>query len=156
MKCDLCQVSGRAGGAADSRAGEDASRRASHATRRARSAFTLLEVMIATGILFLCLFAILGLVSNTLRNARTLQHRRVDAGMVAAELCTQFANTNQVSEGSGSGDFGDLYPDYGYEWDLMEITNGLCQLDIVVQRRGQPESTLTVLRYLPNFRRTTP
>jgi len=48
------------------------------------SAFTLLEVMIACGIFFIAMFAILGLVSNCLRNARALRHIEVDAGMVAA------------------------------------------------------------------------
>ena len=50
-----------------------------------RSAFTLIEVTIAAGILFMCLFAILALLSNTLRNARSLQRTTLDAGMLAAE-----------------------------------------------------------------------
>jgi len=40
---------------------------------RSARAFTLLEVMIATGILFVAIFAILGLVFANLRNARLLQ-----------------------------------------------------------------------------------
>jgi len=50
------------------------------------AAFTLLEVMIASGILFLCLFAILQLLSSSLRGARILQRTTVDAGMRAGEL----------------------------------------------------------------------
>ena len=42
--------------------------------------------MIACGIFFIAVFAILALVSNTLRNARVLRHIEVDAGMAAAEL----------------------------------------------------------------------
>jgi hypothetical protein len=49
-----------------------------------RTGFTLLEVMIACGIFFMATFAILGLVSNTLRNARGIQRVEVDAGMAAA------------------------------------------------------------------------
>ena len=44
--------------------------------RRGQVAFTLLEVMIACGIFFIAVFAILALVSNTLRNAQRL--RRIE------------------------------------------------------------------------------
>jgi hypothetical protein len=125
---------------------------------RQRSAFTLLEVMIAGGILFMCLFAILALVANGLRNAAILQHQRVDASMAAALLTVQFSTTNQVSEGSGTGDFGKDYPDYRYDWELTQIgTNGLCTLDIVVHGRSlnkKVESELTTLLYLPNLQQT--
>ena len=116
-----------------------------------------MEVMIAGGILFMCLFAILLLVSNTLRNARFLQHTGMDAGMAAAQLYVQLTTTNQVSEGSGTGDLGDLYPDYRYDWELTEIvTNGLCRLDIAVRPRSgarQVDSEMTLLLYLPNLQR---
>ena len=52
---------------------------------KATSGFTLLEVMIASGILFLCLFAILQLLSVSLRNARVLQRTQVDAGKLASQ-----------------------------------------------------------------------
>jgi len=67
-------------------------------------------VMIACGIFFIAIFAILGLVSNCLRNARALRHIEVDAGMVAAQLY----KTNRLTEGVLSGDFGDTYR--GYTW----------------------------------------
>ncbi len=124
---------------------------------RHHSAFTLLEVMIAGGVLFLCLFAILALVSNGLRNAAILQHQRVDASMAAALLTVQFSTTNQVAEGSGSGDFGKAYPDYHYDWELKQEengTNGLCRLYIQVRSSSlnkKPESELTTLIYLPNL-----
>ncbi len=118
---------------------------AAHPTR----AFTLLEVMIALGIFFMATFTILALVSSTLRNARGLQKGEVDAGMVAA----QFFKTNQVTEGTDSGDFGKLYPDYSWETDTYEAdTNGLYQVDIVVRRRGlsKPYDTLSVWVYSPS------
>src|ERR1700693_4539241 len=64
--------------------------------RSSVTAFSLLEAMIACGIFFMAVFAILALVSNTLRNARILRHVQVDAGMPAAELF----KTNMVFEGS--------------------------------------------------------
>ena len=77
--------------------------------RHSPAAFTLMEVMIACGVFFMCVFAILALVSNTLRNARVLRATKVDAGMIAAQLSL----TNKLFEGSESGDFGDLYTGYG-------------------------------------------
>src|SRR6266436_4209329 len=102
-------------------------------TARTRRAFSLLEVMIACGIFFIAVFAILALVSNTLRNARILRHVQVDAGMAAAELF----KTNMVFEGSETGDFGDAYPDYSWERTYTPAeSNGLWQVDIKIMRRG--------------------
>ena len=111
-------------------------------------AFTLMEVMIASAIFFLAVFAILALVSTTLRNARALRHIEVDAGMVAAQLF----KTNRFSEESQSGDFGKAYPDYTWETVSTEReTNGLWQFDIVVSKKGQhdPVDQMTVLIFSP-------
>jgi hypothetical protein len=108
--------------------------------------------MIAAGIFFLCIFAILQLLSVTLRNAQALQRTPVDAGSLAAEL----ALTNQLSEGIESGDFGDLHQDYNWTRAITEVgTNGLFQVDFVVYRRGvtTPESRMTVLYFKPNSTR---
>src|SRR5712672_1160788 len=97
-------------------------------------AFTLLEVMIALGIFFMAMFTILALVSNTLRNARSLQDTDVDPGMLAAQLSL----TNRIFEGSESGDFNDISKAYhDYTWDRVNthITNSLWQVDFVVHHR---------------------
>jgi hypothetical protein len=112
------------------------------------TAFTLLEVMIASGILFLCLFAILQLLSTSLRGARILQRTAVDAGMLAAELSL----TNKLTEGTESGDFGKLYPDFHWTRNIQEAsTNGLFEVDFIVYRRGvqTPESHLSFLLFKP-------
>lgn len=117
-------------------------------SRLRRRAFTLVEVMIALGIFFMAMFAILGLVSNSLRNARALQRRTVDAGMVASELSL----TNKLAEGLDTGDFADMYPDFEWTRDIYEAgTNGLFQVDMIVQRRrgGTVESKLSILLYRP-------
>lgn len=112
-------------------------------------AFTLLEVMIASGILFLCLFAILELLSTSLRNARVLQRSVVDPGMLAAVLSL----TNKLSEGPvprGLGGFEKVYPDYRYDGDIVEVgTNGLYQVNFVVYRRTSHaiESRLSILMF---------
>jgi hypothetical protein len=131
-------------------------RHSSPVTRHVRTrAFSLLEVMIASGILFLCLFAILELLSTSLRGARLLQRTTVDAGMLAAELSL----TNKLSEGTESGDFGKLYPDYHWTREIQEAsTNGLFLVDFTVYRRGiqTPESHLSFLLYKPDSVRTHP
>jgi hypothetical protein len=114
--------------------------------------FSLLEVMIACGIFFMATFAILALVSTSLRNARALQRGDVDASMAAAQVY-ETLKTNRLTEISGSGTFGEAYPDYSYEYVSEEYqTNGLLQVEIVVNRRGlhKPVDTLTIWVYNPD------
>ena len=113
-------------------------------------AFSLLEVMIACAIFFMAVFSILALVSSSLRTARSLRRVEVDAGMVAAQLLIK---TNRFNEGSESGDFGQLYADYSWEYDCnMVETNGLMQFDIKVFRRGsaQPVDAMSMLLFSPD------
>jgi type II secretory pathway component PulJ len=122
------------------------------ASAKRNEGFTLLEVMIAAGILFLCLFAILELLSTSLRNARVLQRTKVDAGMLAAELSL----TNKLSEGTTSGDFGKLYPDYRWSREIREAsTNGLFEVHWEVYRRGTQgaESQMSILLFKPESTR---
>lgn len=122
--------------------------------RLAPGAFTLIEVMIACGIFFMATFAILGLVTTTLRNARALQRGDVDAGMAASQIY-QMLKTNRVAELSGKGDFGEAYPDYSYQYEAQQYqSNGLLQVDIVVNRRDlkKPFDALTIWVYNPDAR----
>ncbi len=105
-------------------------RRACRAEAQRRRAFSLLEVMIAIAIFFMAAFAILSLVSSSIGNARRLQRPTVSAAMLASELSL----TNQLVEGTSSGDFGKLYP--GYKWTseiVEEQTNKLFRVNYVVQ-----------------------
>src|SRR5579864_5212609 len=104
----------------------DISRRASDNAREARNkflapfrrasasttaGFTLMEVMIATGILVACLFAVLALVSNALVTARKLQqHKAIDAGTVASVIYVALVNTNRVDEGEIEVDWNNVLP----------------------------------------------
>lgn len=118
-------------------------------SRVRRSAFTLVEVMIALGIFFVAVFAILGVMSNCLRNARALQQKTVDTDMVASELST----SNIITEGLEAGDYGDMYPGYTWTYDAYPYpmgTNGLYQVDIIVQRpSGAVESKMSILIFSP-------
>jgi Tfp pilus assembly protein PilV len=123
-------------------------------------AFTLMEVMIAVMILFMCLFAVMALLTNSLRSARMLQqHRGLDAATINGLVYVQLSNTNQVSEGEQRIELDDeLFPDYRFNPQPMvtEIgTNGLAQIDLVVQRRSDNETELktSFLMFLPTLRR---
>jgi type II secretion system protein I len=120
---------------------------------REQRAFSLLEVMIAIGIFFMAVFAILGLVSNSLESARRLRRPMMDASAVAGELSL----TNQLVEGMESGDLSDfLGKEYqGYKWTyaISEVqSNKLFQVDFVVQSpdAGKPViSKMSTLFYRP-------
>jgi len=116
-------------------------------TSNRRQAFSLLEVMIAIGIFFMASFAIISLVTNSLANARRLQRPMVDAGMLAGELSL----TNQLVEGSYSGDFGELYPNYTWNSEIIEEqTNKLFRVDYVIQSAdGGVPKTMSVLLFRP-------
>lgn len=128
-------------------------RRCSPASRHLSptAAFTLLEVMIAVGIFFMCVFSVLELVSHNLKNVQRLQKPAVDIGSLASELSL----TNKLEEGSDAGDFGNLYP--GVSWNrniTMVATNGLFQVDFIVQDasaggRFPAESRLSIFLYRP-------
>jgi Tfp pilus assembly protein PilV len=123
-------------------------------TRQRAKAFTLIEVLIAGGILFMCLFAILALVANGVRNARTLQNSKTDPrSSIASILYYQLSHTNSLtlSDAAGSGEFGD----YQYRWELTEVeTNGLCQLDIAISPPHKSKAEgygVQMLMYLPQM-----
>lgn len=124
--------------------------------RRPRG-FTLIEVMIALGIFFMALFAILALISQLLRNARAFQNKKhVDAEMVHNYF---LAVTNRVTEGLESGAFSDLadfngeYRDYTWEKEtFFYASNGLWQVDyrVINRRLGTVESAVSTLYFDPN------
>ena len=130
--------------------------------RRPRRAFSLIEVMVALAIFFIAVFAILGLISQLLKNARAFQNKKAaDAGMVHAYWSSI---TNRVTEGLESGEFSDLaefqdqYRDYSWEKDTMfYATNGLWQVDyrVINKRNGQVESSVSTFFYDPNTQSST-
>lgn len=116
------------------------------------AAFTLLEVMIAAGMFFIAVFAILGLVSQSLANARRLQRPQVDASAVLACIAT----SNSVVEGTYYGSLSDLlgegYRDYRWSASIDEVaTNKLFLVRCIVQPYYGKEviSDLSTLVYRP-------
>lgn len=111
--------------------------------------FSLLEVMLAIGIFFVAIFAILGMMSSWLNAARTLQETQVDASDLAADL----SRTNRLDEGSEMGDFGDLHPGYQWTRDTVLInTNGLFRVDFRIRQSRKEwsvEPNLSILLWRP-------
>ena len=121
-----------------------------HSARR--GGFSLMEVMIAIGVFFIATFAILGVISNGIANARRLQRPPVDAGVLAAELSV----TNRLIEGTSSGNLGDLlgreYNNYNWLRTIEEVeTNRLFRIDYAIVTRGNREvvSEVHFLMYSP-------
>ena len=117
---------------------------------RATAAFTLLEVIIASAVLAIALFAILRLCSVSLRTARSLGRIHVDASSLAAMLTM----TNRLEVGNESGDFGQLHPGYGWQRTISEFnTNGLYLVEFEVAGVSggrQDHSQLKLLLYRPD------
>ena len=87
---------------------------------------SLLEVMIALALFFMCIFAILGLVSRNIAQARQLKPIQIDATSALAELSL----TNRLEEGPIPPEiienFERMYPGYTVGGDIIpERTNGL-------------------------------
>lgn len=118
--------------------------------RRAGEAFTLMEVVIALGIFFMAIFALLQLTSQGLRMARTIQNVALNPSILPAQL----ALTNRFEEGSVSGDFGEISPGSSWERTTTLIsTNGLYEVTWSINEKfgnGTRQSTLSTWFYRPD------
>ena len=117
--------------------------------RIGRSAFTLVEVVVASAILAAGLSGILLICSNGLKAARILNRVPMDAGSLAAMLSL----SNQLEEVRDSGNFGDASPGDRWMSEVVEAgTNGLFQATFRVFSASDPTgsgSDLSVFLYRP-------
>ena len=109
-----------------------------------------MEVMIAMFVFFIVVFAILGMVVQSLGAARALQVQRPDAGMLASMISL----SNTLEEGFETGDFEEIFPDYRWERQIVEVgSNGFFQVDFVVFKKNaqgkEISEPLSVLMYKP-------
>jgi hypothetical protein len=122
-------------------------------SHRGRRAFSLLEVMIATGIFFMGAFAVLSLVSSSLDNVRRLNRPEVDAGPVAGYLLMTNILVDGHYEVELSDFLGSAYNGYRVTYDVTEVlTNKFFQVDFEVHGpdRGRPVvSKMTVDYFKP-------
>jgi type II secretion system protein I len=125
--------------------------------RQPFAGFTLLEVMIAMAVFFIVVFAVLGMVVQSLGAARALQRPQPDFSILASALTL----SNVLEEGTDSGDFEDLGPEFrDWQWErqIIEVgSNGLFQVDFFISRRDggskQVAESMSVLMYKPGGRR---
>ena len=124
-----------------------------NARHNSRRGFTLIEVTIASAVLAIALFALIGVCANAIRIARRLDKTHVDASSLAAE----FSLSNMVDQLDQSGDFGSIHP--GYKWTMHGEeagTNGLIRRDFLVWSTTDPkgtESHLSVFYFQPTANR---
>src|SRR6185503_18357 len=111
--------------------------------------FSLLEVMIAMAVFFIVVFAILGIVVQSVGAARALQQQQADCGIVASF----WSLSNIVEEGYYSGDLHEVVAGYSWEAEVPEPpgSNGLWLINIKVFRndakKGKVSETLSILKF---------
>lgn len=112
--------------------------------------------MIAMAVFFIVVFAVLGMVVQSLGAARALQRPQPDFSILASALTL----SNVLEEGVESGDFEDLaeYQDYQWEREIIEVgSNGLFRVDFVIMRKEggskHVAESMSVLMYKPGGRR---
>jgi hypothetical protein len=111
-------------------------------------AFTLIEVMVAILIFFLCIFGILELVSQNLRAARQLQKVRPSIGILPAK----FGLTNSFQEGSFEIPLGEFPKAVGTAHVTEVATNGLFKVEFTLSDASvnpPVEEKLVTLFYRP-------
>lgn len=134
----------------------------SRAQFRRNHAFTLIEVMVALALFFMCTFAILGLTSQLLKNARIFQNKRSPGVALVHGWFT--SKTNRVTEGEVNVEFTDISPDLGELYrdyyaivsaaPNEEMTNGLWNVTYTVFNRQtrQVDSMVNTFYWDPQSR----
>jgi len=116
------------------------------------TAFTLLEVIVACSLFFMCAFAILQIVTTGLVAARKLQRREPHFEFIISPHVL----TNILIEGNYSGTFDefvpDLYPGFSWECEIVETSsNGFFRVDYAIfdNTAGAKPRTLTTFFHKP-------
>jgi len=129
---------------------------------RREHAFTLIEVMVAIALFFMCTFAILGLTSQLLKNARVFQGKKSPGVAMVHGWYT--SKTNRVTEGEVNVEFSEISPDIGELYrdyyavvsatPNEEMTNGLWNVTYTVFNRKtrQVDSTVNTFYWDPASR----
>ncbi|GAB4344642.1 MAG: hypothetical protein Kow0089_21280 [Desulfobulbaceae bacterium] len=128
-------------------------RRLLNANIFSREGFTLLEVMIAVSIIAVAFVTLIGSQSQSVSIAAQTRFA-ITSALLAQQKMTEIEATDFGSVFSEQGDFGDEYP--GYSWQTEVITLGesetgiegsadmLKAVDVTVFRGGKEGSSYTV------------
>jgi hypothetical protein len=105
--------------------------------------------MVACTIFFMVAFAIMELVTRSLKAAKALEMREPDPGIILASISL----SNSLEEGSMSGAYEDIaegmYPGYRYEVFLEEVgSNGLYEVRVLSYNERRHSENPVVVRGL--------
>jgi len=89
-------------------------------------AFTLLEVMVAVAVLAIALTAIFRLQGQSASMCSRAKFETT-APLLANWKMAQFMTANEGDLSSGSGDFGDDYPEYAWKCEVDEVSSVVLQ-----------------------------
>lgn len=84
------------------------------------SGFTLLEIVIALGLIATALMAVFRLQAQSLDLQSEAKFITI-AHQLAQDRVARIQASDTLSEGTTSGDFGEYYPDYSYREEISEM-----------------------------------
>ncbi|HYE32387.1 MAG TPA: hypothetical protein VEH27_13225 [Methylomirabilota bacterium] len=117
------------------------------------TAFSLLEVLIASALFFIAMFSVLALSSRSLNAARNLSPTHADI----SELVLPLVLTNRFTDedlGVLSDGF-ENFPEHSWEREIVPwYTNGFFRVNFRIMRGGQIESESSIYMYKPASRIT--
>jgi len=120
---------------------------------RRMTAFSLLEVLIASALFFIAMFSVLALSSRSLNAARNLSPTHADI----SELVLPLVLTNRFTDedlGVLSDGF-ENFPEHSWEREIVPwYTNGFFRVNFRIMRGGQIESESSIYMYKPASRIT--
>jgi len=129
--------------------------------RHFQCGFTLLEVMIAMAIIAIALVAVFGSQSQSVSLASEAKFNTT-AALLAQSKMAEIETLNPKDLVSGSGDFGEDFPDY--HWDVTvsdivfpgaeEVSGHLKQINLSISYggHGQHEYRVRLYRFVPKTR----
>jgi len=126
--------------------------------RHFQCGFTLLEVMIAIAIIAIALVAVFGSQSQSLSLANEAKFNTT-AALLAQSKMAEIETLDPKDLVSGSGDFGEGFPDYHWEVAVSdiafagaeEVLDHLKQIDLSLSygEHGQYQYVLRLYRFVP-------
>jgi len=120
--------------------------------------FTLVEMIVAMVLLAAGITAALGGVSSVIETQR-LSEEYTKAALLAQSILTEVEQVDGLIEGTDQGDFGEQYPGWRWEREVVEAeSEGLLQVTVVVywtSGRRERSFSLVTYRLAPSTEETT-
>jgi len=116
--------------------------------------FTLLEVVIALGLIAVALLSVFHTQISTLDLQSEARFITTASQLIQARV-SQLRSEASVDEGTFSGDFGDQFPEFKYSGEIRRVSGtGLYRVDLkVLSAMGESGRSLNMETYLYRPRR---